>query len=96
MRLTTAQVERTLNQFEAQAIPDDHPMVPRLNSLFGDHTFFLNGDGLSVVEPAGNADPDGPACQVVSLANWTDENLTSLAPHEPEATDLVIVLEPRH
>jgi hypothetical protein len=34
-----------------QVIPDDHPMVPKLNELFGDHTFFLNSDGLNVVEP---------------------------------------------
>ena len=25
MKLTSAQVERTLGQFEAEAIPDDHP-----------------------------------------------------------------------
>jgi hypothetical protein len=71
-------------------------MVPRLNSLFGDHTFFLDESGLNVVEPAETGDPGVQACQVVNLANWTDENLTSLAPHEPEPTDLVIVLEPRH
>jgi hypothetical protein len=41
MKLTSAQVERTLGQFEAQAIPDDHPVVPQLNDLFGEHTFFL-------------------------------------------------------
>ncbi len=51
MKLTSAQVERTLSQFEAQAIPDSHPMVPRLSELFGEHTFFLNSDGLNIVEP---------------------------------------------
>ena len=25
MKLTSAQVERTINQFEAQALPDSHP-----------------------------------------------------------------------
>jgi hypothetical protein len=35
MKLTSAEVERTLGQFEAQAIPDDHPVVPQLNDLFG-------------------------------------------------------------
>ena len=40
MKLTSAEIERTLSQFEAQAIPDDHPVVPQLNSLFGgEHTF---------------------------------------------------------
>jgi hypothetical protein len=96
MRLTSAQVERTLSQFDARPVPDDHPMVPQLNSLFGDHTFFLDGNGLSVLEPADAKDPSTQACKIVNLANWTDANLTSLAPHEPEATEVVVVLEPRH
>ena len=97
MRLTSAQVERTLSQFDARPVPDDHPMVPQLNDLFGDHTFFLDGNGLSVLEPVERAGTEHlQACKIVSLANWTDENLTSLAPHEPEATEVVVVLEPRH
>jgi len=43
MKLNSALFERTLTQFDAQAIPESHPVVPQLNSLFGDHTFFLNG-----------------------------------------------------
>jgi hypothetical protein len=31
-----------LGQCEAQAIPDDHPVIPQLNDLFGEHTFFLD------------------------------------------------------
>src|SRR5258707_568913 len=30
MRLTSVLVERTLSQFEAEAIPDNHPAVPQL------------------------------------------------------------------
>ncbi len=56
MKLTSAQIERTLSQFEAQAIPESHPVLTRLNELFGDHTFFVDSDGLSIVEPI-----DGPA-----------------------------------
>ena len=47
MKLTSAQIERTLSQFEAQAIPESHPLLPRLNELFGDHTFFLDSNGLT-------------------------------------------------
>ena len=91
MKLTSAQVERTLSQFEAQAIPDNHPAIPQLTNLFGDHTFFLNDNGLSIIEPA----PEVPqAARVVNLANWSDENL--LAPHEPEPTDAIIELESKH
>ena len=51
MKLTWAQIERALSQFEAQAIPESHPVLTRLNELFGDHTFFIDSDGLSIVEP---------------------------------------------
>ena len=39
MKLNSAQLERTLGQFEARPIPDDHPLIPQLNDLFGEHTF---------------------------------------------------------
>jgi len=95
MRLTSAQVERTLNQFEAQAIPEDHPVAAQLNDMFGDHTFFLDTNGLNVVEPA-DVTADGETGKVVNLANWADESLTRLAPHAPEVTEIVVVLGPTH
>ena len=81
MKLTSAQVERTLGQFEAQAIPDDHPVVPQLNDLFGEHTFFLDSNGLNIV---------------MNLASWSDANPTDLELHDPEPTDVVITLGSIH
>jgi len=96
MKLNSAQVEQTLTQFEAQVIPEDHPLVPKLNELFGDHTFFLDSDGLNVVEPNNNMEAGPPAGTVVNVANWSDAQLTSLMPHEPEPTELVVILESNH
>jgi|SRR5580692_3855864 hypothetical protein len=98
MKLTSAQVERTLSQLaEGQAIPDSHPVVPQLNELFGDHTFFLDSNGLNIVEPTVEATRAGTqAARVVNLANWTDADLTSLAPHEPKPTDAIIELATKH
>ncbi len=97
MKLNSEQVARTINQFEAQAIPDSHPAIPQLNELFGDHTFLLDSNGLNILEPAEEA-PRGrvQAARVVNLANWSDDNLTRLAPHEPEPTGAIIALEPKH
>ncbi len=95
MKLNSALLERTLNQFEAQAIPENHPVVPQLNSLFGEHTFFLNGSGLNIVEPTQSADGDAQKGQVVKIAGWQDSDRTSLVPHEPEPTDVVVVLDPQ-
>jgi hypothetical protein len=95
MRLSSTQVERALNQFDAQAIPDDHPVMAQLSDLFGDHTFFLDTNGLNVVEPA-EPTTEGETGKVVNLADWTDESLTRLAPHPPQTTEVVVVLGPTH
>ena len=91
MRLTSALVERTLSQFEAEAIPDNHPVIPQLRGLFGDHTFFLDGNGLNIVELANSSQQGVQAGKVVNLASWNDEDPPKLAPHEPEATEVVTV-----
>jgi len=96
MKLTSAQVERTLSQFEAQALPENHPAVPKLNELFGEHTFFVDPKGLNVVEPVGAAKADAETAKVINLANWKDETFTTLVPHDPEPTEVVIVLRPQH
>jgi hypothetical protein len=97
MKLTSAQIERTLGQYEAKALPDNHPVVPQLSDLFGDHTFFLDGNGLNVVEAAAVPAREGTQVgRVVNLANWVDKNLTSLAPHEPEPTGELIELGSPH
>ena len=94
MKLTSAQVERALNQIEAQPIPDDHPVVPQLNDLFGEHTFCLDSNGLNIVEPTESAGTGVQSVKVVNLASWNDDE--GLEPHEPQATDIVIVLASRH
>ena len=96
MRLNATQVKQTLSQFDAQVLPDDHPAVAQLNNLFGDHTFFVDGDGLKVLEPVEAPETEAQAGEVVSLADWSDTTLTSLKPHEPELTGMVIVLERKH
>jgi hypothetical protein len=96
MKLNSAQVERALTQFEAQALPDDHPVVPQLASMFGDHTFFIDSGGLNVLEPAEASEQEAPAGMIVNLAYWSDETLTKLSPHEPEPTGVIVSLESRH
>ena len=96
MKLNSTQVERTLDQFEARPIPDDHPLIPQLNGLFGEHTFFLDRRGLNIVEPVEAAGATAQSAKVVNLASWSDDNRSSLELHEPEATDVVITLGLRH
>jgi hypothetical protein len=96
MKLSSTQVKQTLSQFEAEVLPDNHPAVPQLNDLFGNHTFFLDTRGLKVLEPAGLPEKEAQSGEIVSLADWSDASLTSLRPHEPEPTGVVVVLESTH
>ena len=96
MKLNPTQTKQALSQFEAQVLPDDHPARSQLSGIFGDHTFFLDGSGLNVLEPADKAETDAQTGEIVSLASWSDETLTSLKPHEPEPTGVIIVLERMH
>ena len=93
MKMNSAQIEQTLQQFQAQPIPPGHPVMPQLERLFGDHTYFLDGKGLNIVEPVEAEQNDRRRGVVVNLATWTDAAKTSLEPHDPESTDLVVDLE---
>jgi hypothetical protein len=93
MKMNSAQIEQTLHQFKAQAIPAGHPAMPQLERLFGAHTFFLNREGLNIVEPVEAEQNDGRRGVVVNLASWIDETELSLQPHAPESTDLVVDLQ---
>jgi hypothetical protein len=97
MKLNSAQVQRTLGQFKARVIPDEHPAIAQLNDLFGEHTFFLDQHGLNIVEPVEAAEPAVERAKVVNLASWSDDDSRSeLELHEPAVTDIVVTLESRH
>jgi hypothetical protein len=97
MKLNSTQVEQTLSQMDAHVLPDTHPAVSQLTSVFGDHTFFLDQRGLKVLEPAEVPEAGSQSGEVLSLADWTDATLTSLTPHEPESTGTIVVFhEVRH
>jgi len=93
MKLSSEAVEQTLQQFEAEPLPENHPAVAQLNQIFGDHTYFLDGTGLHIVEPTQATDSGSQQGVVVKLASWSDESRTSLAPHPPEPTNMVIELK---
>jgi hypothetical protein len=90
MKMTSALVEQTLSQFEAQPIPDNHPARPQLTQLFGDHTFFLDSNGLHILEPRGRTETGAALANVVRIATWEDPD--HLQAHEPEPTDVVVEL----
>ncbi|HTV34915.1 MAG TPA: hypothetical protein VMF12_00665 [Xanthobacteraceae bacterium] len=98
MKLNAAQAERMRSQLNAEPLPDGHPLIAKLNELFGDHTYFLSTHGLTVVEPAPGEEQqtskpnDSKKVVVVNLANWTESNPPKLEAHEPELTDSTVLL----
>jgi hypothetical protein len=97
MKLSSAQVQRTLGQFEARVIPAEHPVIAQLNDLFGEHTFFLDQHVLNIVEPVEAAEPAAECAEVVNLARWSDDDSRSgLELHEPAATDILVTLGSRN
>jgi hypothetical protein len=97
MKLSPAQIEKTVNQLQIQAIPDNHPLVPQLNQMFGEHSYFLDQNGLNIVEPAAGdgtaADDTNRMGVVVNVANWASTNPPKLEAHAPEPTDNLVALE---
>src|SRR5258708_23990631 len=92
MKLNSAQLGRALGQFEARAIPDDHPVIPQLNDLFGEHTFLLDSRGLNIGEPV----QDGESAMAVNLASWSDDSRSGPDLHEPERPAVGLTLRLTH
>ena len=96
MRLTAKQIERTESQIAGQALPDNHPAISQLTQIYGDHTFFVDEEGLGIVETPEPGHTDSAAARVVKLCSWADGERTALAAHEPRSTDVVVDLDWEH
>jgi hypothetical protein len=93
MKMDAQNIEQTLQQVEAVALPENHPALPKLTDLYGEHSFFLDNSGLLIIEPAEADDSGARKGQVVKLAAWSNPEKTSLAPHPPQMTEILIVLD---
>ena len=91
MKLSPVQARRLEQQIDAQIIPEDHTLLPQLEQAFGQHTFFLDSEGLNIVEPSPDDQRMG---NIVKLASWIDDKHTTLEPSEPEAMPVEIRLGP--
>jgi len=89
MKLSPEQVRRVEENIEGHVVPETHAAAPQLETVFGRHTFFLDDQGLSIVERSPLDDHVG---NLVSVANWTNEKRTMLEPHDPEPTAVMVDL----
>lgn len=89
MKLNAPQLSKVEEQLGVEALPDDNPAMPKLQEVFGEHTFFLDANGLNTVEP--NPSPESPNANVVKLANWSEDQ-TQLQVVEPEVLPVAVDL----
>jgi len=93
MKLNEAQISRTLSQFRAQVLAEDHPAAVQFCELFGHHTFFLDAEGLYVLEMLEIPGMEAQDGELISLGKWSDTDFEKLTTHQPEPTGVVIHLK---
>jgi hypothetical protein len=93
MKLSSEKLESVLEQIDVDVVPDDHPSLPKLRDVFGDHTFFVDASGLIIVEPL---EQDPVTGGLIKIASWDDADPPHLVAHTPEETDVLIELETTH
>ena len=93
MKLSSEKLDSVLDQIDAEVIPDDHPSLPKLRELFGDHTFFVDDSGLTIIQPLDQHRQTGG---LDKIARWDDANPPHLVAHTPEQTDILIKLASVH
>ena len=77
MKLDATQTAKVKERFGVEAIAENSPANLKLEEVFGAHTFFLDTDGLNIVEPHPEGG-DGTG-MVVKLASWTQDGKNSCA-----------------
>lgn len=92
MKLNAAQIDIVEQQVSVRPIEDDSPAMPQLKEVFGDHTFYVDANGLHVLEVLPE-DMDGAqpgTAAIIQIAEWTNEDKNALAPIEPRAAGSVV------
>ena len=93
MKLNEVQISRTLSQFRAQVLAEDHPAVAQFCERSGHHTFFLDARVLRVLELLEVPGMEAQDGELIRLAEWSDADFTKLTTHQPEPTGVVIRLK---
>lgn len=92
MKLNDAQITEVERQTGMEPIADDNPAVEALTGHFGDHTFYVDSEGLYVWERVGS-ETAGQPVTALQVARWTGDERTELRLHEPEPTNVVLRID---
>ena len=93
MKLHSQLLARAARQLHSDPISDEHPVMPQLKKVYGDHTFFIGDGGLHIVESGDRNEIGEPTTgNVVRIARWSDAGRSNLALHQRVPTGIIIIL----
>ena len=91
MKLSSAQIAAVATSTGANPVPEDSPAMDQLKEAVGDHTFYVDQEGLLVLEDTETA--AGPEeLEVVRVGQWADEQRQTMGVIPPQPTGQVIDL----
>lgn len=92
MKLTIEQIEGIHDQAGIDPIPQTEAVIDVLQHHFGDHTFYVDEEGLRVWESIDDEQAATEKLQAYRVASWADEEKNALVPHDPIPMDTVVEL----
>ena len=94
MKLTAPQIAQIKDQIGADPVPDNSPTTDMLAKHFGEHTFYVDQDGLHIFQTELTETESGP-CNVhsVRVASWTNEKRDALERHDPVAGATTAIID---
>ena len=95
MILTDTQIAAVEQQTGAIPVPAEDPSATQLQDAFGAHTFYADPNGLHVIEalPEDMEGVEAGMAAIVQVAEWQDEEKSSLVAIEPRALGAVVNLD---
>lgn len=90
MKLSDDHIALLRNTIGLEPIDNSNPSIPQLERHFGDHTFYVNKEGLYVWERREDGQAGEEMIVAYRIASWADAANSSLTPRDPVEIDLVI------
>lgn len=90
MRLSDEHIHVLRQSMGLEPIAEDNPSMPHLQQHFGDHTFYIDENGLHIWQRKEQGEAGQDVLHAFRVAFWADEERTSLAPHEPVDIDVAV------
>lgn len=90
MLLNDTEIEAVRESIGAEPVSDDHPAMTQLVEVFGEHSFYVDTNGLSIFATEEEVEEIEGTPRLTLIAAWADEKKTALQPVQP--TDMGLPL----